>query len=326
VRHRTGHILTLGESMALLHPVDSGRLHDASRMVAGVAGADSNFAIAMARLGWPAIWLSAVSQDPLGDLVVETVGAAGVDVSRVRRDPDHGTGVFFRFREAGASRVLYYRSGSAASHFDPDWLEPSLFERAAALHINGVTCALSDSCAASVIRAVALANQYGVSISLDANLRLQLWNIERARATLIPLFSRVDIVLGTEEELLALSGRTQLDDALTDIAAHGPTVVVAKRGPLGAVALAGGKRMEHRGFVAPVVVDEVGAGDGFAAGFVSALFCGAPVEDALRDGNLIGAAAVTVADDVSAYPTQAQLEAWVTSWPARGLTAEPAAG
>jgi 2-dehydro-3-deoxygluconokinase len=211
--------------------------------------------------------------------------------------------------------VLYYRSGSAASHFNPGWLEPSLFETAALLHLNGVTCALSASSAASVVRAVALATQQEVTVSLDLNLRLQLWSLERARMTLIPLLAEVDIVLGTDEELLALSGRPTLDDALAMIAAHGPSVVVAKRGPRGAVALAGGKRSDHPGFVPPAVVDEVGAGDGFAAGFVSAYLRGAPVEEALRHGNLVGAAAVTVADDVSGYPTQAQLEDWLTAWP-----------
>jgi 2-dehydro-3-deoxygluconokinase len=313
----TGHVITLGETMVLLHPLDPGPLRTSRRLGVSVAGADSNFAIAMTRLGWPAIWLSAVSQDQLGDLVVEMIGAAGVDVSRVRRDPDHPTGVFVKFREEGQTRVLYYRRGSAASHLDPEWLEPSLFETAAVLHLNGVTCALSPSCAASVARAVAIANQHDVRVSLDLNLRLQLWDIDRARTTLIPLLPLVDIVLGTEEEMLALSGRTALEEALTTIAAHGPSVVVAKRGPRGAVALAGGKRSDHPGFVPPAVVDEVGAGDGFAAGFVSAHLRGAPVEEALRHGNLVGAAAVTAADDVSGYPTQAQLEDWLTAWPTR---------
>jgi 2-dehydro-3-deoxygluconokinase len=313
----TGHVITLGETMVLLHPLDAGPLRTSRRLGVSVAGADSNFAIAMTRLGWPAIWLSAVSQDQLGDLVVEMIGAAGVDVSRVRRDPDHPTGVLVKFREEGQTRVLYYRRGSAASHLDPEWLEPSLFETAAVLHLNGVTCALSPSCAASVARAVAIANQHDVRVSLDLNLRLQLWDIDRARTTLIPLLPLVDIVLGTEEEMLALSGRTALEEALTTIAAHGPAVVVAKRGPRGAVALAGGKRSDHPGFVPPAVVDEVGAGDGFAAGFVSAHLRGAPVEEALRQGNLVGAAAVTAADDVSGYPTQAQLEDWLTAWPTR---------
>jgi 2-dehydro-3-deoxygluconokinase len=301
--------------MVLLHPLDPGPLRSSRRLGVSVAGADSNFAIAMTRLGWPSIWLSAVSQDQLGDLVVEMIGAAGVDVSRVRRDPDHPTGVLVKFREEGQTRVLYYRSGSAASRFDPEWLEPSLFETAAVLHVNGVTCALSPSCAASVARAVALANEHDVRVSLDVNLRLQLWDIDRARTALIPLLPAVDIVLGTEEEMLALSGRTTLEEALTTIAEHGPAVVVAKRGPRGAAALAGGKRSDHPGFVPPAVIDEVGAGDGFAAGFVSAYLRGAPVEVALRHGNLVGAAAVTVADDVSGYPTQAQLEAWLIAWP-----------
>jgi 2-dehydro-3-deoxygluconokinase len=317
VSRPTGQVITLGETMVLLHPLDPGPLRTSRRLGVGVAGADSNFAIAMTRLGWPAIWLSAVSKDQLGDLVVEMIGAAGVDVSRVRRDPDNPTGVLVKFRDEGHTRVLYYRAGSAASHFDPDWLEPSLFETAAVLHLNGVTCALSPSCAATVVRAIALANQHHVHVSLDLNLRLQLWDIDRARTTLITLLPQVDIMLGTEEELLALSGRTALEEALTTLAAHGPAVVVAKRGPRGAVALAGGKRSDHPGFVPPAVIDEVGAGDGFAAGFVSAYLRGAPVEESLRQGNLVGAAAVTVPDDVSGYPTQAQLEAWLTAWPTR---------
>src|SRR5256885_16707941 len=133
--------------------------------------------------------------------------------------------------------------------------------------------------------------------------------------TLIPLLSQVDIVLGTEKEVVALSGEGTLEEALAMIAEHGPRVVVAKRGPRGAVALAEGKRSEHPGFVPPAVVDEVGAGDGFAAGFVSAYLRGASVEEALRHGNLVGAAAVTVADDVSGYPTETQLEAWLSAWP-----------
>jgi 2-dehydro-3-deoxygluconokinase len=303
--------------MVLLHPVDPGSLRDSRRLGVSVAGADSNFAIAMTRLGWPAVWLSAVSQDPLGDLVLEMIGGEGVDVSRVRRDPDHPTGVLVKLRKEDHPGVIYYRRGSAASHFSPDWLEPSLFDGAAVLHLNGVTCALSPSCAASVVRAIGLARQHRVRVSLDLNLRLQLWDLERARTTLIPLLPRVDIVLGTEDELLALSDRGVLDDALTVIAAQGPAVVVAKRGPLGAVAFANGRRHEHPGFVPPVVVDEVGAGDGFAAGFVSASLRGAPLEEALRDGNLVGAAAVTAADDVSGYPTRAQLHTWLTAWPTR---------
>lgn len=304
--------------MVLLHPVRPAAALSRTRQLGiSVAGADSNVAIAMSRLGWRPIWLSAVSTDPLGDLVVEMVGDEGVDVSHVRRDPVHPTGVFFKFRDQERTQVRYYRSGSAASHFDPDWLDSSLFDGAALLHLNGVTCALSESCAASVVRAVTLARRAEVDVSLDLNLRLQLWDLAAARSTLTPLLREVDIILGTEEELLAFSGGASLDEALALIASLGPKVVVAKRGPLGAVALAGGARSEHPGFVPPALVDEVGAGDGFDAGFLSARLRGATVDDALRQGNLVGAAAVTVPDDVSGYPTTAQVEAWLAAWPAR---------
>src|SRR3979490_2671797 len=116
--------------MVLLHPSDSRPLRATGQLDVSVAGADSNFAIAMTRLGWPAIWLSAVSLDQLGDLVVEKIGAQGADGCRGRRDPYQPTGVLVKFRDEGHTRVLYSRSGSAASHFEPDWLEPSLFETA----------------------------------------------------------------------------------------------------------------------------------------------------------------------------------------------------
>src|SRR5438093_6088729 len=98
--------------MVLLHPLDPAPLRTSRRLGVSVAGADSNFAIAMTRLGSPAIWLSAVSQDQLGDLVVAMIGGEGVDVSFVRRDPGHPTGVLIKFREHGHTLVLDYRSGS----------------------------------------------------------------------------------------------------------------------------------------------------------------------------------------------------------------------
>ena len=314
----TGQVVTFGESMVLLHPLDpESDITSMDGLALRVAGADSNFAIAMTRLGWRALWMSAVSEDPLGDLVLNTIGAEGVDVSGVRRDSRHPTGVFFKFRQEGKTSVVYYRRGSAASHFQPEWLTQDLFEEAALLHVNGVTCALSDWCAASVGRAIALARQAGVPVSLDLNLRLQLWSVEKARHTLQPLVAQVDYLLATSEELLAFADRNTLGEALQAITAAGPKIVAVKRGPLGAMATWRGEMIEHPGFVPSAVVDEVGAGDGFDAGFISALLRGSNVADALRQGNLVGAAAVTVPDDVSGYPTSEQLKRLIEMWPER---------
>jgi 2-dehydro-3-deoxygluconokinase len=309
--------------MVLLHPLEPESTIHANRQVGmSVAGADSNFAIAMKRLGWPAIWLSAVSEDPLGDFVVDTIRGEGVDVSRVRRDPSNPTGVFFKFRQEGRTAVVYYRRGSAASHLQPEWLTPDLFNAAALLHLNGVTCALSESCAATAARAAASARKAAVPVSLDLNLRLQLWDLEKARRTIRPIMAEVDYLLSTEEELLAFSGCATVDDAYKATASLGPKTVVVKRGQLGAMAFFEGKTAEHPGFIPPAVVDEVGAGDGFDAGFLSAMLRGACIDDALRYGNLVGAAAVTVADDASGYPTTEQAEAWLESWPVRQTTGD----
>ena len=312
--------MTIGETMILLYGEDTrAPLRFGERLNLDYAGADSNFAIAMSRLGYRSAWISRLGDEPLGDLVLNAIAREGVDVSRVIRDPTRNTGLYLKHHDAtGVTRIQYYRRGSAASNLQPDDLSPDHFRDTSLVHLNGMTFALSESCASTMRRAVELALDSGAMISLDLNLRLQLWSIESAREALGPVIQKTTAIFGTEEEFLDYFGVPDIDEALGAAVALGPRIAAAKMGPDGAVALVEGLRFAHGGYTAPAVVDVVGAGDGFDAGFLASHLRGLSPYECLRRANLCGACAVATPGDFQGYPTLDEMERLLESWQERG--------
>ncbi len=313
-------IVTIGETMVLLYGEDTtAPLRLGERLMLDFAGADSNFAIAMSRLGYRSAWISRLGDEPLGELALNTIAREGVDVSGVILDPTRNTGLYLKHHDAtGVTRIQYYRRGSAASNLQPDDLSPDHFRDARLVHLNGMTFALSESCAATMRRAVELGRNCDAMISLDLNLRLQLWSIESAREALGPVIQKTSAIFGTEEEFLDYFGVSDIDEALGAAVALGPRIAVAKMGPDGAVALIEGLRFAHGGYRSPAVVDVVGAGDGFDAGFLASYLRGLSPYECLRRANLCGACAVATPGDFQGYPTLDEMERLLESWQERG--------
>jgi len=313
-------IVTIGETMVLLYGEDTtAPLRFGERLKLDFAGADSNFAIAMSRLGYRSAWISRLGEEPLGDLVLNAIAREGVDVSQVIRDPTRNTGLYLKHHDAtGVTRIQYYRRGSAASNLQPDDLSPDHFRDARLVHLNGMTFALSESCARTMRRAVELTLDSGAMISLDLNLRLQLWSIESAREAIGPVIQKSSAIFGTEEEFLDYFGVSDIDEALGAAVALGPLIAAAKMGPDGAVALVDGLRFAHGGYNAPAVVDVVGAGDGFDAGFLASYLRGLSPYECLRRANLCGACAVATPGDFQGYPTLEEMERLLESSQERG--------
>lgn len=298
-------VLTLGETMMLLSSTGIGPLRHARELAVGIAGAESNVAIGVARLGVAARWIGRVGDDEPGRLIASSLRGEGVD-TRALVDPDAPTGLMLKeFRTSTSTRVSYYRSASAGSRLRPDDLDPDLFRGVGVLHISGITPALSSSAAAAVHAAVDLAKEAGAVISFDVNFRSRLWPAQAASAALKPLARRSDILFAGDDEapLLTEVG----DDALAALAALGPTEVLLKRGARGASALIDGQRIE-----APVhrvtAIDPVGAGDAFAAGYLAARCRGADPAERVEIAAATGAFAVTVRGDWEGAPSWAELE------------------
>lgn len=303
-----GRVVTFGETMALLRPDGTGSLSDAELLRVGIGGAESNVAIALARLGTPVTWLSRVGADGFGERIVRSLLAEGVEVEAIVDDLSP-TGVMVKQRPTtDATRpVIYYRTGSAASRLAPGDLPALGIGDAALLHVTGITPALSESAHAAVLEAVAVAGAAGVPVSFDVNHREALWRGRDAAATYRAIASGATIVFaGLDEAQLLLGADLDAAAAADAIAALGPTQVVIKLGEDGCLALIDGVR--HEVPAVPVqVVDTVGAGDAFVAGYLAELLAGLPAEARLATAVTTGAFACTSAGDWEGYPRRDQL-------------------
>lgn len=301
-------MVTLGESMVLMNPLANGPLQYVHQFSKHVAGAESNVAIGVRRLGFKSGWISRVGNDEFGKYVLSFIRGQGVDVSQVKVDAEAPTGVFFKERRGfGLERVYYYRQGSAASKLGPEDLDPDYIGRARILHLTGITPALSDSCREATLKAVEIARRAGVKVILDPNLRLKLWSAEEARQFLLPLLDQVDAVLPNQEEAKLLTGCDEVEEACRDLARRGCGLVVVKVGAKGALLYVNGEVELVPGYRVPQVVDTVGAGDAFAAGFIAGLLAGLDPVAAVRQGNLLGALAVGVEGDIEGLPESEDL-------------------
>ncbi|GEC08219.1 carbohydrate kinase [Streptomyces spinoverrucosus] len=306
-RPAPGPVVCIGETMAALAPDPPSPLQNAAHLRLSVAGAESNVAMYLADHGVRATWLSAVGDDPLGRRVRATVAAAGVDVSHVRTDPHRPTGLLVKDPGPAGTRVHYYRSGSAASALGPDALDSPPMRTAALVHLTGITPALSQSCRELVTRALATADgERRYAVSFDVNHRPALWPDGTAPAVLRELADQADIVFVGLDEAQGLWGA---DLTAADIRAllPRPRILVVKDGASTATAVTDDGQCTVPA-LRTTVVEAVGAGDAFAAGFLAGLLKGATTERALRLGHITAVSALEVTRDHGPLPDEKETE------------------
>ncbi|MFI9217122.1 sugar kinase [Streptomyces werraensis] len=306
-------VVALGESMVTFLPARPGRLADVPAFHRSIGGAESNVACALAAAGHTTRWVSRVGADGFGDHLVEAIGAYGVDVSYVRRDPSRPTGVYFRTagdRADDTHEVAYYRAGSAASAMSPTEVDLEAARAGRVLHLSGITAALSPDCL-DLMRELTAPRPGRPLVSFDVNHRPGLWGEGQDPDVLLELARGADIVFVGEDEARqawGLHGARAVREALPE-----PEIVVVKQGKGGAVAFAkdtDGPCEDADGtatFVRALHVDvvaAVGAGDAFAAGFLSSTLRGLPVRDRLRHGHLAAAATLTTPGDLAPPPSR----------------------
>lgn len=303
-------VVTFGETMVLLTAREPGRLRHATELELRIAGAESNVAIALARLGFRVGWISWLGADELGEAVLARVRAEGVDTAQVRRLGDAPTGLCLRERLPTGVSVYYYRQGSAASRMGPGAFDPAYLDGARVLHVTGITPALSPSCRELTLWATAAARQRRLRVSFDVNYRSKLWDPQSARALLAELLPQVDVVFVSAEEAETLWGASDVELLRRLSAQYGCAEVVLKCGERGAVALIDGERWEAPAFRVEVR-DPIGAGDAFAAGYIAASLWGKGPGERLRIANAMGAFSVAALGDYEGLPGREELEAFL---------------
>jgi 2-dehydro-3-deoxygluconokinase len=271
-------------------------------LTARLAGAESTVAIGLARLGHRVRWVSRVGDDAYGSVLVRTLRGEGVDVSGVEVDPSGPTGLMIaEARTADITSITYYRAGSAASALSPD--DVTRLGPANILHVSGITPALSPS-AAEAVRVAVTSGSYS-PVSLDVNYRSRLWSRQRAAEVLRPLLPHLSIVVGSSDELLLLA-----DGGGPELVARG-LEVIEKRGAQGAALWAAGSptgEVVEVPAIPVTVVDVVGAGDAFTAGYLSAVLDGLAPLDRLRRAVQVAAFCVSTDGDYEGLPTRAELD------------------
>lgn len=307
-------VLTFGEAMLRLAPPGQARIEQADSFAVHVAGAESNVAVALCRMGLRARWVSRLPDDGRGRRVARSLRAHGVDVESVLWEPEGTARVGVFFVEQGvaprATTVIYDRADSAASRLSPADLPDDLLADCRHLHVTGITPALSPDCADAVVHAVAAARRLGRTVSLDINYRARLWPPVQAASVLGPLLSEVDVLVTTSDDARLLFG---LGGEGTEIAAAFraeydiPAVAVT----LGAAGVVCDDRGVVTGVAPPTVareVDRLGAGDAFAAGLLTGFLEDGDLGRGARLGMAMASLKLTLPGD-EFFGTRAEVEA-----------------
>ncbi len=303
-------IILMGEPMGLFMANETGPLSKVNTFTASIAGAEYNVAVGLARLGHTPAYCTRLGFDPLGERILDGMRQNHIATDLVTQVPGELTGFMMKSStDQGDPDIAYYRKGSAASRLsahDIDKLDLYGCER---LHVTGIFPAVSESALAATRRLMARAKALELPISFDPNLRPQLWESEKKMtATLNSLAQGVETVLPGLGEGKLLTGQDTPEAVAAFYHRLGVKNVVVKLGKDGAYySEKDGQSGYSPAFPVKKLVDTVGAGDGFAAGVISALAEGETLEEAAFRGNAIGAIQITHKSDNEGLPTREQL-------------------
>ncbi|WP_096189911.1 sugar kinase [Evansella halocellulosilytica] len=313
-------VVTIGESMVLFQPaLTEGAITYAPLFAKSVGGAESNVAMALTRLGKKVRWISRLGDDPFGDMILSTLAGEGVDVSYVIKDQTSPTAVFFKESKGyGDPNVYYYRKHSAASKLSDEDMKLDWFKGARHLHITGITPALGENTTMMVQKAMIQAKEQGLTVSYDPNLRKKLWGESEARETLLSYIPYCDIFMPGIEEAEFLIGEKSPEQFCEQFQEMGVKVVLLKLGTNGSMAKFDDTMVKAEPYRVETTIDTVGAGDAFAAGFLSVFLDDEQplksnrlierLPDALKRANIMGALATQFKGDWEGNPTLSELE------------------
>lgn len=296
-------VVVVGEAMALLLATEGLPLRQARTFEQSIAGAESNVAIGLARLGHGVAFAGRVGDDAAGAWVHDALRREGVDVSALATDARRPTGMLMRDR-AGASRpsaVNYFRHGSAGSATSEEDVPFEAVRAARAVFVSGITAMLSAQSGDCVSRLFDVAEESGVPVYFDPNIRLRLAPVDDWQR-IVPFLARASTLFVGRDELallrLDVDGGSHLNDTTT--------VVVVKDGELGAQI-----HSHQESFIQQArdvhVVDAVGAGDAFAAGWIAGDLRGSSLRDTARLASTVASLVVATPGDVAGLPTWAEL-------------------
>jgi len=313
-------VVTFGEAMGRLSPPHFLRLEQTRSLDLSVGGAELNVAVGVTRFGMKSAWVSKLPKNAIGYLIRNRAQEFGVDCSHVVWSDQGRAGLYFLELGASprASSVLYDRAGSAISMIKPgevDWTK--VFTGSKHFHMSGITPALSASASEVTVEALKAAKKAGCTVSYDLNYRKKLWTPAEAKKIQEPMMSDVDVLITTEEDTNVVFGIKEKDyEAAAERLARTfkfKIVAITLREDVSvwknrwtAIAYHDGKIIRDRTYEVEIV-DRVGAGDSFTAGFLYGWLNLKDVEKGVQYGNAFSALKHTIPGDFN-WSTRDEVE------------------
>jgi 2-dehydro-3-deoxygluconokinase len=298
--------------MITFDPHTKGPLRFVNQFERKIGGAELNVILGCSRLGLNTGWISRLGKDEFGRHIVNTVRGEGVDVSEVKLMDGYATSLNFKeVQETGSGRTFYYRQPSPTETLTPELLPVDYIKSAKILHVTGVFPAIKEQNRSVILRALQIAKEHGVKVSFDPNIRLRLWSKEEARKTILSFLPYVNYLLTGREELELIFDSRDENILLQSLQQFSFENVVMKDGGEGSYALLNGAWAHVPGFPVMKVVDTVGAGDGFDAGFLYGILQEWSIEKSLAFANAIGAMVVQVGGDNEGLPYLEEVEVFL---------------
>nr|WP_106780504.1 sugar kinase [Lysinibacillus timonensis] len=302
-------VFSVGETMVILQANHIGKLEDAPYLNQKIGGAESNVLIGLARLGHDVAFISQVGNDPFGKRIIKSIRAEGVDVTNVKVLDDVPTGLLFKeLRTKKATHVYYYRRNSAASKMNVESIPIDAIIQSKYIHLTGITPALSLSCREMIFKVIEIAKNHQIPIIFDPNIRFKLWEEKEAREVILAIAEQADYILIGISEAEFLVGTTDHQEICRLLTKKDSQVVVIKKGADATVYSLNGQLYEVPTVSTSEILDPVGAGDAFAAGFIHGLLTNQSLDTSVAYGNLMGACVIQQFGDIEGLPTLEEFE------------------
>jgi sugar/nucleoside kinase (ribokinase family) len=309
-------VLTFGEALVGYASVED-NLRTAAQFTRFPGGADLNVAVGLTRLGIRAIWASVLGDDAHADYLADAVDQLGI-IPLVRRASGPTALMFKAGGATGDPEVLQVRHDTAFARHADALLGADVIALYGIdhLHLTGITLGISPVVRAASFTLVEAAAAAGASVSFDPNLRLNLWpDREEMRAVINTLAAHATLVMPGLAEGRLLTGASEPDDIAEFYLRRGVPQVVIKLGAAGARGWSvDGETVHSRSFNV-TTIDTVGAGDGFAAGYLAAFLAGGSLQERVDQGAAVGALVTTQRGDLAAMPQRGEVDALINSTP-----------
>lgn len=278
--------------------------------LSGYGGDASNFACSAARQGANVAMFTHLGADVFGDKFMDLWTREGVKTDLVERNPEAPTGVYFISHDERGHHFSFARKGSAASLVRPDHLPLKAIQQAKLFHFSAITLAISNSSCDTAFKAIEIAQAAGTKTSFDTNLRLKLWDLNRARAIIHETARLIDFIMPSVDEAEVLTGLSDPDQICDFYLKLGAKTVILKLGAEGAMYATADARQRVAGN--PVeALDATGAGDCFSGAFFTNVVAGKSLDESLKYANAAAALTTQGYGAVAPIPRKEQVLAFM---------------